>query len=65
MPVTPSPEGKAQALETKRLDAYFKHNYDYNDAVKLAKIWHLKDPYSAKVEAGKRLLAGQSLPVKP
>jgi hypothetical protein len=36
-----------------------------DDAVKLAKLWHLKDAYAAKVAGGEKLLAGQTLPIKP
>ncbi|BAL90991.1 hypothetical protein AMIS_57710 [Actinoplanes missouriensis 431] len=53
---TPDPE------TTKRLDAYFAAGYDWDDAEQLAKLWKLGDPYDAKVEAGKRLLAGKKLP---
>ncbi|WP_433825714.1 hypothetical protein ACQP2E_26820 [Actinoplanes sp. CA-015351] len=46
----------------KRLDAYFGAGYDWEDAEKLAELWKLDDPYEAKVEGGKRLLAGEKLP---
>ena len=47
------------------MGAFFAAGYDYADAVKLAKLWHTVDPYHAKIEGGKRLLAGQTLPIKP
>jgi hypothetical protein len=47
------------------LNAYFNAGYDWNDAVKLAKLWKLADPSDAKVAAGKKLLAGETLPIKP
>jgi hypothetical protein len=52
-------------LEAKRIDAFFAAGYDYNDAVKLARLWKSKDAYQAKIEGGKRLLAGQTLPIRP
>ena len=48
-----------------RLRAYFAAGYDYDDAVKLARIWKLSDPGDAKVKGGKLLLAGKKLPIKP
>lgn len=48
-----------------RREAYFAAGYDYEDAVKLAKLWKMKDPGDAKTEAGKRLLAGEKLPIEP
>ena len=65
LPVKPQPANVASALESKRVDAFFSKGYDYDDAVQLAKIWHLKDASAAKVEGGKRILAGQSLLIKP
>lgn len=65
LPVKPSKEKIAAALESKRADAFWAAGYGAEDAEKLADIWHLKDTWSAKVEAGKRLLAGQPLPIKP
>jgi hypothetical protein len=65
LPVKPKPANVAAAKEQKRVDAFFNKGYDVDDAIKLAKIWHLKTAYDAKVEGGKRILAGQSLPIKP
>jgi hypothetical protein len=62
-PATETPE--ISATDQKRLDAYFAAGFNYDDAVKLAKLWKLADPYAAKVEGGKRLLADKKLPVKP
>ena len=47
------------------MDAFFAAGYDYDDAVQLAKLWKKADAYQAKVEGGKRLLAGETLPIKP
>ncbi|MEU4562849.1 hypothetical protein AB0F72_31100 [Actinoplanes sp. NPDC023936] len=62
---TADPEATADPEVEKRLDAYFLAGYDWEDAEKLAKLWKLDDPYEAKVEGGKRLLAGKKLPIKP
>lgn len=47
------------------LQAYFAGGYDFDDATELAKLWKLSDTDAAKVEAGKWLLAGKTLPIKP
>ena len=47
------------------MNAFFAAGYDYDDAVKLARLWKKSDPYQAKIEGGKRLLAGDTLPIKP
>ncbi|MBM2620835.1 hypothetical protein JIG36_35580 [Actinoplanes sp. LDG1-06] len=46
----------------RELDAFFEAGYDWGDAEKLARLWNFKDPTDAKVEAGRRLLAGRPLP---
>ncbi len=65
LPVKPSPENVADAKEQRQVDAFFAAGYDYDDAVKLAKLWKTADAYDAKVLAGKKLLAGETLPVRP
>jgi hypothetical protein len=69
VPVKPRPANvaaaKKQKVENQRLDAFFGKGYDGADAAKLAGLWHLKTPYDAKIEAGKRLLAGDTLPIQP
>jgi hypothetical protein len=71
LPIKPGPETSASASdgvstrEAARVDAFFAAGYDYNDAVKLAKLWKKSDPYQAKIEGGKRLLAGGTLPIRP
>lgn len=47
------------------LDAFFNAGYVWDDAVKLAKAWHLSDPSDAKIKAGKKIEAHQALPFKP
>jgi hypothetical protein len=58
-----------QAELEQDLKAYFDAGYDLGSAEKLAKIWHMSsDPEqldAVKAEAGRRLLAGEKLPVKP
>jgi hypothetical protein len=58
-PVPPENAGADQAINT-----FFNDGYDYNDAVKLGKIWNV-DSYHAKIKGGKKLEAGQTLPVSP
>ena len=47
--------------------AYFNAGYDYDDAVKLAKLWKMdkNDIGAVKIAAGKKLLAGKKLPFRP
>jgi hypothetical protein len=65
LPVKPTPANVKAAKEAKQVDAFFNKGYGVEDAVKLATIWHLKSAYAAKVEGGKRILAGQTLPIRP
>lgn len=68
LPITAHPaDGLSRAERTRALqaDTFFAAGYDYDDAVALRKIWHAATPYDAKVLAGKKLMAGQSLPIKP
>lgn len=69
LPIQPGPSNPepdpVEAQEAARVNAFFAAGYDYNDAVKLAKLWKTVDPYHAKIEGGKRLLAGETLPIKP
>jgi hypothetical protein len=65
LPFKPDPQNVAEAKLRAQLDAFWNAGYDYDDAVKLAKLWHQKDIHAVKVEAGKKLLAGQTLPIKP
>ena len=68
LPIKPTPDSEGEEItpaQQKKLDAYFAAGYNYDDAVKLAKLWKKSDPYQAKIEGGKRLLAGDKLPIKP
>jgi hypothetical protein len=65
LPITPSPEAVASAADMTDLDAYFAAGYTYEDAVGLAQLWKIADPYQAKIDAGVKLLAGVALPIAP
>ncbi|MEV4347135.1 hypothetical protein AB0J83_21980 [Actinoplanes sp. NPDC049596] len=69
LPVKPKPANVAAAKKQKQelaaVDAFFNKGYDGDDAAKLASLWHLKTPWDAKIAAGKKILAGQSLPIQP
>jgi hypothetical protein len=61
-----SPSPLTSAQQDQAISAYFAAGYDYNDALALAQLWHMSgDPSTIKAEAGRRLLAGQTLPFKP
>ena len=64
LPVAPNPSNVAAAKEPAAVDAFFAAGYTYDDAVALAALWKLADPYAAKVAGGEKLLAGQTLPIK-
>ena len=57
----------ATVSEDAATEAYFSHGYDYDDAVKLATLWHRgqdgDDLGGVKATAGRKLLAGITLPV--
>ncbi len=61
----------AAAQDKKAYDAYFAAGYDFDDAMELARLWDLDDsagdpdPYGTKAVAGRRLLAGEDLPIAP
>jgi hypothetical protein len=68
LPIKPGPEQSAPPVDPRaqaEWNAFFAAGYDYADAVKLAKIWHKKSTDETKVLAGKKLLAGQTLPIAP
>ena len=65
LPFKPSAAGVATAAEDADLTAFFGAGYTYEDAVGLAQLWKISDPYQAKVDAGGKLLAGVALPIKP
>jgi hypothetical protein len=59
-----SPDGTPASPENKAVAAFFGAGYDYNDAVKLGKMWS-ESPYQAKIDGGTRIENGQQLPVTP
>ena len=69
LPIPPGPQdpgaGGVSSKEAAQVEAFFAAGYTYDDAVKLAKLWKTPDPYQAKVEGGKKLLAGETLPIRP
>jgi hypothetical protein len=65
LPITPSPEAVASAADSADITAYFAAGYTYEDAVGLAQLWKIADPYQAKIDAGGKLLAGVTLPIAP
>jgi hypothetical protein len=69
LPIKPGsatpPPAEPPTLEEKRVKAFFDAGYTASDAGKLADLWHTAGPYEAKVEGGKRLLAGKKLPIAP
>jgi hypothetical protein len=65
LPIAPKPENVAAAKEGAAVDKFFTAGYTYDDAVRLAALWKLPDAYAAKVAGGEKLLAGQTLPIKP
>jgi hypothetical protein len=63
--VRPPTEGVQTALEARQVTAFFNAGYDVDDAARLATLWKKATAYDAKVEGGKRLLAGRTLPIQP
>ncbi|MEV4641766.1 hypothetical protein AB0J80_30925 [Actinoplanes sp. NPDC049548] len=51
--------------EDQQVNAFFEAGYDYDDAVELAKLWKKPTAYDAKILGGKKLLAGETLPIQP
>jgi hypothetical protein len=64
-PTSPAPDPSEVAAYQAAWDAFFNAGYTWDDAVRLAKLWHLADPGDAKVKAGKKIEAHQPLPFKP
>lgn len=65
LPIAPKPANVAAAKTAAAVEKFFAAGYTYEDAVELATLWKLPDAYAAKVAAGEKLLAGQTLPIKP
>lgn len=71
---TPTPPGGARPGPTtlneseinREIDAFTNAGYGYEDAVRLAALWHTSaDLRYVKAEAGSELLAGRTLPIPP
>ena len=70
LPVAPHPKPSvvpdpASPADEAAVRAFFYAGYVWDDAVQLASLWNLPDPSDAKIAAGKKLEAGQTLPVRP
>ncbi|HVW80479.1 MAG TPA: hypothetical protein VHB69_06025 [Mycobacteriales bacterium] len=65
LPIPPSGTPSAAYTDQKARDAFFAAGYDYNDAVRLGRIWHQSDTDQIKAEAGQKLENGQTLPIQP
>ena len=65
VPVAASTTPGPNALDTARVDEFFAAGYTYGDAVTLAGLWHSADPYNAKIDGGRRIAAGEQLPIPP
>ncbi|MBC8091194.1 MAG: hypothetical protein H7Y15_04495 [Pseudonocardia sp.] len=56
---------QSDVVEDPAVAAFFAAGYSYDDAVVLAGIWALPDPYRAKIEAGRYLEQGVALADSP
>jgi hypothetical protein len=65
LPFKPDPANVQAVKDQAAYEAYFNAGYGYDQAVQLAALWHLSSPGAAKAMAGKKLLAGETLPIKP
>lgn len=65
LPVKPDPKMVEEAKRSAQASAFWEAGYDYADAEKLMKLWKLDDTFEAKVMAGKKILAGEELPIQP
>ena len=65
LPVKPDPLEAEDATKVTEAEAFFKAGYDYKDAKHLAKLWKTDTTWDAKALAGKKLLAGETLPFQP
>lgn len=65
LPVKPDAGIPPATAEEKQVQAFFNAGYTVDSAITLARLWKKATPYDAKVEGGKRLLAGRTLPIRP
>jgi hypothetical protein len=59
------PNGTPESPADQDRAAFFAAGYGYDDAVILGKMWGETDWFQVKADAGQKLLAGQTLPIKP
>ena len=59
----PTPEVVDPIIEAA--GAFWEAGYTFEDAEELAALWSTEDAYEAKISAGQKLLAGETLPVSP
>ena len=65
LPVRPPASSVSDAAAEAQAQAFFEKGYDVDDAQRLAELWKLPSAFDAKVAAGKKILAGETLPIKP
>ncbi len=63
LPVPPS--GTPETPTNAAVSAFFAAGYTYQDAVTLGNMWNDSNTYQVKIDAGKKLLDGQTLPIGP
>jgi hypothetical protein len=67
LPIAPGSTAtdKQNATESADVEAFFNAGYTYDDAVRLGQMWNNANTYQVKVTAGQKLIAGETLPIKP
>lgn len=67
LPVSPHPNPTTPVTPVgpDPVKEFFAAGYTMDDAITLANLWKLKDPYAAKILGGEKLLAGKKLPIQP
>jgi hypothetical protein len=63
LPVPPS--GTPETPTDAAVSAFFAAGYTYEDAVTLGNMWNDSNTYQVKIDAGNKLLNGQTLPIGP
>ena len=64
-PTAPTAASPNDSVTIADVNAYFAAGYTYEDALGLGNLWKIADTYQVKIDAGQKLLAGQTLPIKP
>jgi hypothetical protein len=60
-----APNGTPMTPAERAQNAFFMAGYDVNDATTLGTLWHETDISQVKTDAGQKLIAGQTLPIRP